>query len=119
MGRLIVFEETGDGSPRKGETFVSPIDGLPCLATGDYLPTTLFPILRRLTDAEVDALVTAKPADDERERFVRECAMRVFLNIEKRVMDADMPEDEWESLRDEFAATAIADAEALAARLFQ
>lgn len=119
MGRLIVFEETGDGSPRKGETFVSPIDGLPCLATGDYLPTTLFPILRRLTDEDVKALVAPQPADDERGRFVRECAMRLFLNIEARCMAANMAEGEWESRRDEFASTAIADAESLAARLWE
>lgn len=86
MGRLIVFEETGEvRTPRKG--------------------TSSRAILRRLTDAEVDALVTTKPADDERERFVRECAMRFMVGLTGDV--------------DECVAEAMHAAESLAARLWE
>ena len=37
------------------------------------------PILRRLTDAEVEALIAPKPGPTERERFVLKCAMEFFV----------------------------------------
>lgn len=105
MGRLIVFELL-EGAQEASAISYS-YDGYK---------------IRRLTDAEVEAKLVAATrtiaVDTDRARFVQECAMRLFLAIEGRVMAANMTEGEWESRRDEFASTAIADAEALAARLF-
>ena len=116
MGKLHVFEEIDH---RKGvPDDVAAINSTTIITL--QMPTvTEYPILRRLTDEDVKALVAPQPADDERGRFVRECAMRLFLNIEARCMAANMAEGEWESRRDEFANTAIADAESLAARLWE
>lgn len=116
MGRLIVFEETGEVRPAKpGELFQQ---GYGVAWAVEKIPRNEM-ILRRLTDEEVAKLVALQPADDERGRFVRECAMRLFLNIEARCVATGMAEGEWESRRDEFANTAIADAAALAARLWE
>ena len=119
MGKLHVFEEIDERIPKRGEVYLSMGTLLPLLSTvdpdeDDYKRT----ILRRLTDEEVAKLVALQPADDERARFVRECAMQLFLNIESRAMAGGMTEGEWELRRDEFATTAIKDAEALAAKVF-
>ena len=106
MGKLHVFEEIDERIPKRGEVYLSMGTLLPLLSTvdpdeDDYKRT----ILRRLTDAEVDALVTTKPADDERERFVRECAMRFMVGLTGDV--------------DECVAEAMHAAESLAARLWE
>lgn len=81
MGKLHVFEEIDERIPKRGEVYLSIGTLLPLLSTvdpdeDDYRRT----ILRRLTDEEVDALVTPKPADDERERFVRETAAIIMAH---------------------------------------
>lgn len=76
MGKLHVFEEIDERIPKRGEVYLSMGTLLPLLSTvdpdeDDYRRT----ILRRLTDAEVEALVKR---DDERARFVRDTAARML-----------------------------------------
>lgn len=96
MGRLIVFEETGEvRTPRKG--------------------TSSRAILRRLTDAEVDAKLVAATrviaVDTDRARFVRETAARL--------VGTPVTTSEFGTVWYRSADEAIKDAEYLADRFFE
>ena len=106
MAKYIVFEEECPRAPRAGDHYRCNADEIAFRAHNEPdVDKRIYPILRRLTDEEVDALVTPKPADDERERFVRECAMRFMVGLTGDV--------------DECVAEAMHAAESLAARLWE
>ena len=117
MGRLIVFEETGEVRPAKpGELFQQ---GYGVAWAVEKIPRNEM-ILRRLTDEEVDALVTPKPADDERGRFVRETAAMVMAHQFAMWTVAEIEDGDHSVSYSEGAIDQIVKAaESLAARLWE
>ena len=108
MAKYIVFEKTGDVRVPSDDEYAD-IDGE--VMRGSEVFPKQRTILRRLTDEEVAKLVTPQPADDERERFVRETAARLIGTP----VSTDSTGAIWYRNIEE----SIADAESLAARLWE
>lgn len=118
MGKLHVFEETGEVRVPSRDEFWLQRDGSAIRATYDY--EMKLPILRRLTDEEVAKLVALQPADDERGRFVRETAAMVMAHQFAMWTVAEIEDGDHSVSYSEGAIDQIVKAaESLAARLWE